>query len=141
MPTNGDILRSSSGTNFSMWPAIAVSLYLYNITKINFYDIQIYFRLQILRADGSFVSVSPKIWSLISQAIFNRISFLQINPFILCCSTIHCNMNYDLPMKWEGSMFSCSSSNFSIWVKKFTDLDELRWVHYESVDVRPSVAR
>ena len=38
-------------------------------------------------------------------------------------------------------MFSCSSSNFSIWVKIFTYLDELSWVHYKSVDVRPSVAR
>ena len=25
---------------------------------------------------------------------------------------------YDFPMKWEGIMFSCSSSNFSISVKK-----------------------
>ena len=46
---------------------------------------------------------------------------------------------YDFPMKWEGIMFSCSSSNFSIWVKFFTDLDELPWVHYESVDVCLSV--
>ena len=40
-----------------------------------------------------------------------------------------------LPHVMEGIMFWCSSSNFSIWVKTFTYLDELPWVHYESVSV------
>ena len=53
------------------------------------------------------------------------------------------NSYYDFPMKWEGIMFSCSSSNFSFWVTFFTDLDKLRWVHYESgcLSVCPPVCR
>ena len=46
-----------------------------------------------------------------------------------------------LPHEMEGIMFSCSSSSFLIWVEIFTDLDEVPWVHYESVSVCPSVCR
>ena len=44
-----------------------------------------------------------------------------------------------LPHEMEGIMFSCSSSSFLIWVEIFTDLDEVPWVHYESVSVCLSV--
>ena len=42
-------------------------------------------------------------------------------------------------MKWEGILFSCLSSNFSIWVKIFIDLVELRI--RGCLSVSPSVCR
>ena len=87
------------------------------------------------------------IWTkvFIDLDMFLWVARWQIYGFsVKCNSSVRFRWNfnfYDFPLKWEGIIFSCSSSNFFISVKIFTYLDELPWVHYEYVDVRPSVAR
>ena len=84
-----------------------------------------------VNAEGNiayYINVPPKIkegLSYIPLALHNR--WYAIHTFSLCI------------------VFSCPSSSFSIWVKICSFLDELPWVHYESVgvrlSVRPSVCR